>query len=121
MIAIVVLAVLAQVGGPATEVPDVRAKVTLVVQAVDPLWLPIPGAVVTARARSSGNLVQRGTSDALGFAALEIPHSGTYTVEITHPGFKKGSAKGVPVDAMGTSISHVQVRLKLSGPFVTTE
>jgi hypothetical protein len=56
-----------------------------------------------------------------GTAPFWIERPGKYVIETTLPGFKKRRIKNVMVGAAGTQLTgaRVQVRLTLSGPFVT--
>jgi hypothetical protein len=97
------------------------APATLVVQVVDELWLPLPGAVVSARLQAKGPQCVKAFADAEGIARLATPKQGRYTIEATMAGFKATRVKAVPVDAdASTSVPHVQIKLKIASTEATT-
>ena len=98
--------------------PQSERPATLVVQAVDHLWLPLPGATVTAHLPGQKESYREPT-DRDGFACLAIPAGGEYTVEVTLEGFKPRSVKGVPVrGGPEASLPHVQIQLSLDESYV---
>ncbi len=91
------------------------APATLVVQVVDELWLPLPGAVVSARLRSDDTGCVKAFTDVEGNARLAVSKKGAYTIESSMVGFKTKRMKGVEVDTdVSKSIPHVQVKLKVA-------
>ena len=91
---------------------------SLVVQAVDDLWLPLPSATVTVR-RPGQKEPYRETTDLDGFACLAIPGEGEYTVEVGLEGFRSRSIKGVPVrGGRGGALPYVQVQLSVDESYV---
>jgi hypothetical protein len=98
------------------------ALTTLVVQAVDELWLPIPGAVVLARGQGKVRDAFRVTADADGFARFSISTQGAYEVEVSAVGFKTRRVKSVSVEGdPAKSVPNVQVMLKVAGPMEIIE
>ena len=96
------------------------APTTLVVQVVDELWLPLPGATVSARLQSDGTGCVKAVADVEGNARLAVPKQGTYTIESSMVGFKTKRLKGVGVDAdVSKSVPHVQMKLKVASSDVT--
>jgi hypothetical protein len=82
---------------------------------VDELWLPLPGAVVSARLQGEGTECLKAFADAEGVARLAAPKQGSYTIEVTMVGFKTNRVKAVRVDADASkSIPHVQIKLKIA-------
>jgi len=91
------------------------APTTLVVQVVDELWLPLPGAVVSAQVQGDASQCVTATADAEGIARLAVPKPGSYNVEASMIGFKTKREKRVYVDAdANKSIPHVQIKLKVT-------
>ena len=91
------------------------APATLVVQVVDELWLPLPGAVVSARLQGEGKECVKAFADAEGVARLTAPKQGPYTIEATMVGFKAKRVKAIRVDADASkSVPHVQIKLKIA-------
>jgi len=99
---------------------DVKADslpTTLVVQAVDELWLPLPGALIIVREGKHSPEVARGTTDASGFVHLSITKRGAYEVEVSLVGFKGRRVGKIDVDADPSKlIPYVQVKLKVAVP-----
>jgi hypothetical protein len=91
------------------------AAPTLVVQVVDELWLPLPGAVVSARLKGSDASCISATAGSEGIARLAVSQQGSYDIEASMIGFKTKRVKGVGADANASkSIPHVQVKLKVA-------
>lgn len=91
------------------------APATLVVQVVDELWLPLPGAVVSARLQGEGTECVKAFADAEGIARLAAPKQGPYTIEAKMVGFKTKRVKAVRADTDASkSVPHVQIKLKIA-------
>jgi hypothetical protein len=83
---------------PAECAPPARpdAPPALVVQVVDPLWLPIPGADVTVVGKSgAGQMVSKTGRE--GYAEFWLPREADYAVEAALVGFKAKHVKGVHI------------------------
>ena len=94
---------------------------TIVVQTVDQLWLPLPGAEVRLRSKGKGRETYTGTTDRNGYAGLVVP-AGEYVVDASLIGFKVKPVKAVTVGgSAGDSAPHVQLQLKVKTPDVTLE
>jgi len=97
----------------------------VIVQAVDPLWLPIPGATVSLRdARST--VVSSATTDIEGFGRLPLPATLREGLDVAAamPGFKTRVVKNVRFGTcVGTcSSSHwIQLQLEVDGPTIVVE
>ena len=116
MTSLVLLLLLAGSATP-SECAATKAGVpaTVVVQVVDELWLPLPGAVVSARLQGEGTQCVKAFADAEGIARLTAPKQGAYTIEATMVGFKTKRVKAVQVDADSSkSVPHVQIKLKIA-------
>jgi hypothetical protein len=88
---------------------------TLVVQVIDELWLPLPGARVVIRERGNALIVACATADGSGFARLTLAKAAVDDVEASMVGFKTKRVKKIAIDAdPGKSIPHVQVKLKVA-------
>jgi hypothetical protein len=108
---------------PCAPPPRPDAPPALVVQVVDPLWLPIPGAQVTVVAEEHGSGRMTSTTGREGYAEFWAPREAEYAVEARLVGFKPKRVKGIRIgkqsDASPTA--YVQIQLALAGPFVTVE
>jgi hypothetical protein len=91
---------------------------SLVVQAVDPLWVPLAGAEVTVKpARAKGEGETRNTNSE-GYARFWLQPDADYTIEVRAAVFKKKRLKAFHVfRPPGTA--YVQFRLEPSGPTTT--
>lgn len=96
---------------------------SLIVQVVDPNWIPIPGATVTAKPREgNGKLKSTQTdTDKDGYAKFSVTGNADYAIEAELYGFKRGHISLVHLfKASGSSSpAYVQLKLKLSGPGTT--
>jgi hypothetical protein len=90
----------------------------LVVQAVDTLWLPLPGTEVTITASASSQAKYKGVTMSDGFAKFWLPRGAEYSVEVAFPGFKKKRVKKVSVGEIlrYTATAYVQVQLQVAVP-----
>jgi hypothetical protein len=94
---------------------------SLVVQAVDPEYLPIIGAHVTIKALNGNTEAISVSTDGDGYAKIFASEdSEEYSVEISRVGFKNLRAKSVHIGARGHTphTAYVQFVMKLSGPKV---
>jgi hypothetical protein len=117
-----VIAVVAQLS-TASPCPTATPAVspTLIVQTVDQLWLPLPGAEVRVRSNGKGRHTYTGTTDRNGYLGLVVP-AGEYVVDASLVGFKVKPVKAVTVSGKeGESAPHVQLQLKVKAPDVTLE
>jgi len=104
---------------PCASIQPVRTDPpTLIVQAVDPGWLPLPGIEVTLQPKKGKPETARTSSE--GQARFWVPQDAEYSVELKYPGFKTVRIKKVH---LGTSTpfstAYVQAQLHIAGPFVT--
>ena len=103
------------------QAPQPSNPPVLVVEVVDPLWLPLPGMQITVRPKQGSRELQRANTDANGTASFWVPSNAEYDIEAWAPGFKKGKQKAVRIGVVsgGTLAARVQIRLRLAGPNVT--
>lgn len=106
---------------PCQASPAVPQSPSLVVQVVDPTWLPVPGAEVTVKplhgdAQSKSN---RTETDKDGYAKFLVPGDADYSIEVKSYGFKRERMKNMHLFKPSSSPAYVQLRLRLSGPFIT--
>ena len=100
---------------PCPPATTAETDAALVVQAVDQLWLPLPGAKISAWSSDSGPRHST-TTDKDGFARFVVP-GGTYKIAVELIGFKPKTVKRVDVTAKpGDSVPHVQVQLRINTP-----
>jgi hypothetical protein len=86
---------------------------------VDELWLPLPGAAVSARLQGEGTECVKAFADVEGIARLAESKPGAYTIESSMAGFKTKRVKGIRVDAEVKSVPHVQIKLTVASADVT--
>ncbi len=93
---------------------------TLVVQVVDPVWLPVPGAQIEIRRHAKRRIVQKATSDKDGNARFWLEGDAEYNIAVIGTGFRKARLRAVRVvRAPPTSPSptaYIQIRLRLAEP-----
>ena len=90
---------------------------TVVVQVVDPGWMPLPGIEVVLTRKKGAREVTRTSND--GDAKFWVAQGAEYSVEVKSPGFKTVKMKTVEIGrSTPFATAHVQVRLKITGPFV---
>ena len=120
----VLLVVLAQVqAGECVSPAKPEGPPALVVQVVDQLWLPIPGALVRVIPASASGERREVRSGREGYAEFWLPSEAEDTVEASLEHFKAKRVKGVragkPSNASPTA--YVQLQLVFSGPTITIE
>jgi hypothetical protein len=108
---------------PCQAPPAQTQSPSLIVQVVDPDWLPIPGAEVTLKpldgeAQQKSN---RTETDKDGYAKFFVPGDADYAIEAQWSGFKRESLKRVHLFKAGGSSTpaYVQLKMRLSGPGTT--
>lgn len=108
---------------PCQASPAQTQSPSLIVQVVDPNWLPIPGAKVTIIPLGGSTQLKssHAGTDKHGFANFSVPGDADYAVEAELYGFKRGRVSPVHLfKATGSSgPAYVQLRLRLSGPGMT--
>jgi hypothetical protein len=91
---------------------------TLIVEVVDPVWIPLPDSEVTVKPTHEGSS-KSAHADENGNAKFWLETGVAYTIEVKSQGFNKKTVKRVfiakPKHASPTA--HVQVKLEPSGPF----
>jgi hypothetical protein len=86
----------------------------LVVQVVDPLWLPMPGIHVTVTQAAPGTESRAARTGRLGFAEFWLPHGAEYSIEVHHPDFKKKRIEHVRIGKSEMSpTAYVQLQFEL--------
>ena len=108
---------------PCQGSPALTQSPSLVVQVVDPVWLPVPGAEVTLKPLGGDAQLKshRTETDKDGYARFFVPSDADYSVEVKLYGFKREQLKCVHlVKTSGSSApAYVQLKLRLSGPGTT--
>ena len=95
----------------------------LIVQVVDPVWLPVPAAEITfnrcTRTRKSKS--NRTKTDENGYAKFFVPGDADYAIDVELYRFKPGRLKSVHLFDTSSSPDprYVQIKLRLSGPGTT--
>jgi hypothetical protein len=105
-------------GSPCAAAESARTDPpTVVVQVVDPSWMPLPGIEVVLTRKKGSREATRTSND--GNAKFWVAQGAEYSVEVKYPGFKTVKMKTVEIGrSTPFATAHVQVRLKVSGPFV---
>jgi hypothetical protein len=108
---------------PCQPSPAQTQSPSLIVQVVDPVWLPVPGAEVTLKplhvdAQSKSNRIR---TDKDGYAKFIIPGDADYSVDVELYGFKRERLKRVHLFKTSASPApaYVQFKLRLSGTGTT--
>jgi hypothetical protein len=108
---------------PCQAPPAQTQSPSLIVQVVDPDWLPIPGAEVTLTPLSEDAQLKsnRTETDKDGYVKFFVPGDADYAIEARLYGFKRESLKHVHLfkAAGSSSPAYLQLRLRLSGPGTT--
>ena len=104
---------------PCASAPPVRTDPpTVVVQTVDPGWLPLPGVEVTLKPKKGKPEVARASND--GQARFWVPRDTDYSIEVKATGFKTVRIKTAHfVNSSLFPTAYVQVQLHIAGPMVT--
>ena len=108
---------------PCQSSPALTQSPSLIVQVVDPVWLPVPGAEVTVKPlrRDTQLKSNRTETDKDGYARFLVPTDADYSIEVNLYGFKRERLKCVHLfKTSGSSApAYVQLKLSLSGPGTT--
>jgi hypothetical protein len=102
---------------PQAAVPKPTTPPSLVVQLVDPHWLPIPGAAVTVKPLSGKGQSSVVHTDEDGYAKFWLTEGQDYTIEAKLPGFKTKRLKNVHLFNYSTGVpetAYIQLQLKPS-------
>jgi hypothetical protein len=98
----------------------------LIVQVVDPSWLPLPGAAVTVSVRPVTGKKESKVAHTMGDGDAKFwipgdPGDADYTIEANYGGFKTKRLKGVHLGTHSSSrpTAYVQVQLQPVGPPIT--
>ena len=102
---------------PQAAVPKTASPPSLVVQLVDQVWLPIPGAAVTVKPLSGKGQSSVVHTDEDGYAKFWLTEGQDYTIEAKLPGFKTKRLKNVHLFNYSTGrpeTAYIQLQLKSS-------
>jgi hypothetical protein len=91
---------------------------SLIVQAVDTTWLPLPGMQVTVTPTKPRGTPIVADTKRDGFAEFALPRNAEYAIEVVSPGFKRNRVKSVRIGPVleYTSTAYVQVKLQVEAP-----
>jgi hypothetical protein len=108
---------------PCQTPPPTTQSPSLIIQVVDPSWLPVPGAKVTVKllhgdARSKSNQAE---TDKDGYARFPIQGEADYFIDVELYGFKRARMENFHLFKPSGSPAYVQFRLQLSGHGTTVE
>jgi len=108
---------------PCQDSPAQSQSPALIVQVVDPGWLPIPGAEVKLKALPGDEKTKsdRKETDKDGYVKFVVPGDADYDIEVEVYGFKRGRLNHVHLfKPSGSSpTAYVQLKMSLSGPGTT--
>lgn len=92
---------------------------TLIVQVVDPVWIPLPDSEVTVKPASGKGSSKSAHADDSGYAKFWVDTGVEYTIEAKTHGFKKKTLNHVFIAKPKPSspTAHVQIKLQPIGPF----
>ena len=92
---------------------------TLIVQVVDPVWIPLPDSEVTVRPANGKGSPKSEHADDNGYAKFWVETGIEYTIEAKTHGFNKKTLKHVFIAKPKPSspTAHVQIKLQPTGPF----
>jgi len=101
-----------------TPVPE-EGPPTLIVEVVDPVWIPLPDSEVTVKPASGKGSSKSAHADENGYAKFWVDTGMAYSIEAKTHGFNKKTLKHVFIAKAKPSspTAHVQIKLKPSGPF----
>ncbi len=92
---------------------------TLIVEVVDPVWIPLPDSEVTVKMASGKGPSKSAHTDDSGYAKFWVETGVAYTIEAKTQGFNKKTLRHIfiakPKPASPTA--HVQIKLEPTGPF----
>ena len=92
-----------------------EGPITLIVEAIDELRLPLPGAAIVVRGPGKSSDCVSATTNAEGIARFSLSKAGHYDVEASLVGFKASRKRRIGVDAdRAKSIPHVQIKLNVA-------
>ena len=103
---------------PCQGSPALTQSPSLIVQVVDPMWLPVPGAEVKVKplhgdAQSKSS---RRETDQDGYAKFVVPGDADYSIEVKSYAFKRERMEDMHLLKTAVSPAYVQLRLRLSDP-----
>ncbi|MFZ0978664.1 MAG: carboxypeptidase-like regulatory domain-containing protein [Candidatus Acidiferrales bacterium] len=105
---------------PCEALPAQAQSPSLIVQVVDPDWLPVPGAQVTVEPLASDQKTKssRTETDKDGYAKFSVSGDADYAIHVELYGFKRESLEHVHLFKTSSSSvpAYVQLKLRLSGP-----
>ena len=111
-----------QPGACRSTPPQTSSPPTLIIQVVDPVWMPPPGASVSISAK--GHLQNcRAYTDREGNAKFWLARNTEYVAEAELTGFKKKRVKQIFIFENSDShpTAYVQIKLKLAGRTITVQ
>jgi hypothetical protein len=97
---------------------DEEGPPTLIVEVVDPVWIPLPFSEVTVKPAHGGES-KSAHADDNGNAKFWLKTGEEYTIEAKTEGFNKKIVKHVFIARPKPSspTAHVQIKLQPKGPF----
>jgi hypothetical protein len=101
--------------------PTVTEPPSLIVQVVDPNWLPVPGAEVMVKPLSGKAESKVGHTNKDGNAEFWVQGDADYAIEAKRQGFKTKLLKHVHLTKPSTTFptAYMQFQLTPSGPSIT--
>lgn len=121
LLTIVVLVSWAHLWPLETQRQQQKAPPFVIVQAVDAVWAPVPGAKVVLKEKLGSKSAYQAATDAEGFAKFWFaPPSAdqTYQLEVSMPGFRKAVIPSLRFGVCSGDCAYpryVQVQLEVAG------
>lgn len=86
---------------------------TLVVQAIDRLWLPIPDASVVVTSKGEEARSSRGVTNKRGFACFALSSPGDYSLKVDRNGFNDEGLPTLVIHASAYGAQYVQLKMNV--------
>jgi hypothetical protein len=106
---------------PYSAPADEQGSPTMIVQVVDPVWIPLPDAEVTVKPADGKGSSKSAHTDANGFAKFWVDTGVAYRIEAKTEGFNAKVLKSVMLTKpkAGSPPAHIQLKLEPKGPFTS--
>jgi hypothetical protein len=117
---LIVLLLFLGLGTPTAPMPTAEeGPPTLIVEVVDPVWIPLPDSEVTVKSASGKGPSKSAHADDNGYAKFWVETGAAYTIEAKAQGFNKKTLKHIFIAKPKPSSpsAHVQIKLQPTGPF----
>ncbi|MGB7727384.1 MAG: hypothetical protein WBL50_05090 [Candidatus Acidiferrum sp.] len=116
---LIVLLLFLGIGTTSPPMPAEEGPPTLIVEVVDPVYIPLPDSEVTVKAASGKGASKSAHADDSGYAKFWVETGVAYTIEAKTQGFNKRTLKHIFIATPKPTspTAHVQIKLQPTGPF----